>query len=287
MNGNLPRVGARWLRRVAVVAWALASLTIGHAQQPAATSPAAPAAATAQYRLAAGDSIRVFVYQNPDLSLELRLTESGTVSFPLLGTVSLAGLTVTQAEMRIADGLRLGNFVNRPQVSIMVLQVRGNQVSVLGQVGRPGRFPLETGEVRLTDLIATAGGLTPGGADTVVVVGMRNGAPFRAEVDLPGVFAPGKRGDDVILRDGDVVWVDRQAQIYFYGEVQHPGPLRLERNMTLLQALAAAGGVTQRGTEKGLRVHRRVNSGEMRVIEPKLTDTLMPNDVVYVRESLF
>lgn len=255
-----------------------------HAQAPA--QPAANATA-AQYRLAPGDLVRVFVYQNPDLSLELRITETGVVSFPLLGAVSLAGLTVTQAEKRIADGLRDGNFVNRPQVSVLVMQVRGNQVSVLGQVGRPGRFPLETGEVRLTDLLATAGGVAAGGADTVVVVGTRQGAPFRAEVDLPSVFAAGRRSEDVILRDGDVVWVERAAQIYFYGEVQRPGIQRLERGMTLMQALAAAGGITQRGTEKGLRVHRRDENGAVRVIEPKMTDALMPNDVVYIRESIF
>lgn len=260
------------------------------AQQGAAQAQpgAAQAAAVApQYRLSPGDSIRIFVYQNPDLSLELRITESGQISFPLLGTVSLAGLTIPQAEKRIADGLREGNFVNRPQVSVIVLQVRGNQVSVLGQVGKPGRYPLEVGEVRLTDILASAGGVAPGGADSVVVVGTRSGQAYRVEIDLPGVFAPGKRGNDVVLRDGDVIWVDRQPQIYFYGEVQRPGAVRLERNMTLMQALASAGGVSQRGTEKGLRVNRREESGEVRVIEPKMNDLLKPNDVVFVRESLF
>ena len=274
---------ARWalLTGIALSGFAQSAL----AQTPAAQ--AAPSATSAQYRLAAGDSIRVFVYQNPDLSLELRITETGAVSYPLLGAVQMAGLTVNQAEQRIADGLRNGGFVNRPQVSVMVMQVRGNQVSVLGQVGRPGRFPLETGEVRLTDLLATAGGVNQGGGEVIVVVGTRNGAPFRAEVDLPSVFAPGNRSRDVLLQDGDVVWVDRQPQIFFYGEVQRPGALRLERGMTVLQALASAGGLTQRGTEKGLRVHRRVGSGEVRVIEPKMTDALESGDVIYVRESLF
>jgi polysaccharide export outer membrane protein len=282
------QVGVLALCRIVLLGMAVSMLGLAAWAQPAAAPPAAPGTSTvAQYRLAAGDSIRVFVYQNPDLSLEVRLTESGTVSFPLLGTVSLAGLSVTQAEKRIADGLRDGKFVKQPQVSVSVVQVRGNQVSVLGQVGRPGRFPLETGEVRLTDLLAMAGGIAAGGADTVVVVGTRNSAPFRTEIDLPSVFAPGKRGDDVILRDGDVIWVERQPVIYLYGEVQRPGTLRLERSMTVLQALAAAGGVSQRGTEKGMRVHRKDDSGEVRVIEPKMTDFLKPNDVVFVRESLF
>ncbi len=257
------------------------------AQIPAQAQATTSTAATAQYRLAPGDAIRVFVYQNPDLSLELRLTESGTVSYPLLGSINLAGLTVNQAETRISDGLRDGKFVNRPQVTVTMMQVRGNQVSVLGQVNRPGRYPLETGEVRLTDLIATAGGITLVGAEAVTVVGTRNGAAYRTVIDLPGVFAAGQRGNDIILRDGDVLWVDRQPQIYLYGEVQKPGPQRLERAMTVMQALATAGGLNQRGTEKGLRIHRKDPRGEVRILEPKMTDPVLPDDVVFVRESLF
>ncbi len=246
-----------------------------------------PAAANAQYRLAAGDTIRISVYQSADLTLETRLTEAGTISYPLLGSVALAGLTVSEAEKKIADGLRNGNFVKQPQVSVAVQQVRGNQVSVLGQVGRPGRYPLETGNVQLTDMIATAGGVVPGGADQVVVVGTRNGQPYRAEIDLPSVFGAGRRANDLTLQNGDVVWVERAPQIYMYGEVQKPGALRLERGMTVMQALAASGGLTQRGTERGLRVHRRDAEGKVRIIEPAMTDKLQPEDIIYIRESVF
>jgi polysaccharide export outer membrane protein len=249
---------------------------------------AAVAAGNAQYRLAAGDAIRISVYQSADLTLETRLTEAGTISYPLLGSVALAGLTVTEAEKRIADGLRSGNFVKQPQVSIAVQQVRGNQVSVLGQVGRPGRYPLETGNVQLTDMIATAGGILVGtGADQIVVVGTRNGQPYRVEIDLPSVFGPNRRANDLVLQNGDVVWVDRAPMIYLYGEVQKPGALRLERAMTLMQALASAGGLTQRGTERGVRVHRRDAQGQVRVIEPAMTDKLQADDIVYIRESVF
>jgi polysaccharide export outer membrane protein len=245
------------------------------------------AAAGSQYKLAAGDVIRISVYQSADLTLETRLTEAGTISYPLLGSVALAGLTVTEAERRIADGLRNGNFVKQPQVSIAVQQVRGNQVSVLGQVARPGRYPLETGNVQLTDMIATAGGVIPNGADQIVVVGTRSGQPYRVEVDLPSVFGPGRRSNDISLQNGDVVWVDRAPTVYMYGEVQRPGSMRLERGMTVMQALATAGGLTQRGTERGLRVHRRDAQGQVRVIEPAMTDKLQADDIVYVRESVF
>jgi polysaccharide export outer membrane protein len=253
-----------------------------------AQSPAsAQAVAAAQYRLALGDTIRITVFQVPDLSLEARITEAGVISYPLLGSVNLAGLTVAEAEQRIAKGLRDGNFVRQPQVSITLIQARGNQVSVLGHVGRPGRYPLETGEVRLTDMLATAGGVAQGGSDLIVVVGVRNNQPYRVEVDLPTVFGPNRRASDIMLHNSDVIWVERAPMIYMYGEVQRPGSMRLERNMTVMQALASAGGLSQRGTLRGLRVSRKDAEGRTREIEPQMTDTLRPDDVVFVRESVF
>ena len=247
----------------------------------------ATAVAATDYRLGSGDVVRINVYQNPDLTLETRLTEAGIVSYPLLGAIRLGGLSVTAAEKLIADGLRSGNFVKQPQVTLVVMQVRGNQASVLGQVNRPGRYPIEVTDMRLSDLLATAGGAAQGGADTVVVTGTRNGQAYRLEVDLPTLFAPGGSNQDIVILNGDVVWVDRQPLVYIYGEVQRPGPMRLERGMTLMQSLATGGGLTQRGTEKGIRVHRRAADGKVQVVTPALDDKMLDGDVVYVRESLF
>lgn len=255
----------------------------------AAATPASAAAASAprEYRLGAGDVLRIVVFQNADLTLETRLTEGGVVSYPLLGSLRLGGLTIPAAEQLIADGLRNGNFVKQPQVTIVLLQVRGNQASVLGQVNRPGRYPIEVTDMRLTDLLATAGGTAPGGADVVVLIGTRDGQPYRVEVDLPLLFAPGGRDKDVIILNGDTVWVDRQPIVYIYGEVQRPGPMRLERDMTLLQALATGGGLTPRGTQKGMRVHRKGADGAVQELEATMSDKLREGDVVFVRESLF
>ena len=172
-------------------------------------------------------------------------------------------------------------------MSVLVVQVRGNQVSVLGHIGRPGRYPIEAGELRLTELLAHAGGIAATGADVVVIVGTRNGQPMRLEVDVPGSFASGGRGNDIVLQNGDTVWVDRAPTVYIYGEVQRPGALRLERGMTLMQALATGGGPTQRGTEKGIRVHRRAADGRVQVLTPGMDDRMQDGDVVYVRESVF
>ncbi len=253
----------------------------------AQTSAAAPATATAEYRLGSGDVLRISVYQNPDLTLETRVSEAGVLSFPLLGTIKIGGLSVTQAEKLIADGLRNGNFVKQPQVTIVVVQVKGNQASVLGQVNRPGRFPIEVADMRLTDLLANAGGVASSGAEIVILSGTRNGQAFRTEIDLPALFAPGGRSQDILVQNGDVLWVDRAPMVYIYGEVQRPGAMRLERGMTLMQSLATGGGLTQRGTEKGIRVHRKGADGKVQILQAAMDEALKDGDVVYVRESLF
>lgn len=275
----------RLLLTLAALALLLIAATVG--APPAQAQAAAGMPAAAEYRLAAGDVIRVTVYQNPDLTLETRITEAGLVSYPLLGSVRLGGLGVTAAERLVADGLRQGNFVKQPQVTIAVLQVRGHQASVLGQVNRPGRFALEQPDLRLTDLLAMAGGVAASGAEVVVLSGQRNGQPWRQEVDLPALFAPGGRAQDLPVQNGDVLWVDRQPLAYIYGEVQRPGPMRLERGLTVMQALATGGGLTQRGTEKGIRVHRKGPDGKVQVLQPSMDDKVQEGDVVYVRESLF
>lgn len=275
----------RLLLTLTALALLLTAATVG--VSPAQAQAAAGTPAAAEYRLAAGDVIRVTVYQNPDLTLETRITEAGLVSYPLLGSVRLGGLGVTAAERLVADGLRQGNFVKQPQVTIAVLQVRGHQASVLGQVNRPGRFALEQPDLRLTDLLAMAGGVAASGAEVVVLSGQRNGQPWRQEVDLHALFAPGGRAQDLPVQNGDVLWVDRQPLAYIYGEVQRPGPMRLERGLTVMQALATGGGLTQRGTEKGIRVHRKGPDGKVQVLQPSMDDKVQEGDVVYVRESLF
>ncbi|NVO05791.1 MAG: polysaccharide biosynthesis/export family protein, partial [Rhodoferax sp.] len=104
----------------------------------------APTAARADYALGAGDAIRVQVFQNPDLSMETRLSENGVITYPLIGAVDLNGLSVAAAEAKITSALQSGGFLQKPQITITLVQVRNNQVSVLGQVAKPGRFPLET-----------------------------------------------------------------------------------------------------------------------------------------------
>ena len=250
--------------------------------------PTIACAQTAQpdYQLGAGDAIHIQVFQNPDLTIDTRVSENGTITYPLIGELTIGALPIAAAEKKIADALEKGGFLQKPQVNITLVQVRGNQVSVLGQVGRPGRFPLETANTRLTDMLALAGGAVPGGDDVAIINGSRNGQPFHKLVDIPSIFLQGNVTDDIVLQGGDVVYVHRAPVFYIYGEAQRSGSYRVERGMTVMQAMAQGGGPTQRGSEKRLRLHRKVN-GQMQETEPKLTDSVQADDVIYIRESLF
>lgn len=237
--------------------------------------------------LGPGDIVRVIVFQSPELSVEARVSESGQINFPLIGAVTIGGLSTSAAERRIETMLRDGGFVIKPQVSIQTVRIISSQISILGQVGKPGRYPIETVDSKVSEMIAAAGGVAPGGADVVTLVGTRNGAQVKLDIDLPAILQAGRSELDVPVQNGDIIYVDRAPTLYIYGEVQRPGQLRLERGMTLMQALAAAGGLTPRGTERGIRVNRRDAAGQVRVLELKLADHVERDDVVYVRESIF
>ena len=241
----------------------------------------------AEHLLGPGDVIRIAVYQNPDLSLETRISDLGEITFPLVGTINLAGRSTTSAQNEIARLLREGNFVNNPQVNVALMQVRSAQVSILGQVARPGRYPIEATSTKVSEMIAAAGGITPEGGNIVTLTGTRNGQPVKIDVDLPSVLQGGRADLDALVANGDTLFVDRGPVFFIYGEVQRPGQFRLERGTTLMQALAQGGGLTQRGTERGMRVHRKDASGNVRVLQLNLTDLVERDDVIYVRESLF
>jgi len=237
--------------------------------------------------LGEGDSIRITVFQNPDLTTETRISERGTITFPLIGEIALGGLTPAGAEARIARQLIEGKFVLKPQVNLNVIRVRSRQVSVLGQVAHPGRYPLDDTSSSLTDLLALAGGIGPTGDDNVIVMVTRNGKTAKLEINVPTMYRTGDLSQNIQLQGGDAIFVQRAPVFYIYGEVQRAGAYRLEPAMTVMQALSVGGGVTPRGTDSGLKIRRKAGDGNFRTIGAQLTDRVEPDDVIYVRESLF
>lgn len=278
----------RWIGLLVMATWvALAAAQVGAAGAPSGAGGGGNVPAGADYKLGAGDQIRVQVYQNPDLTVETRVSEQGTINYPLIGAIELGGTTIGEAEKKIASALRSGNFLKQPQVNIVLLQVRGNQVAVLGQVQKPGRFPLETTNTRVSDLLAAAGGVTPMGDDTLIVTGTRNAQPFRKVIDIPGLFLNSRGQDDILVQGGDTIFVNKAPVYYIYGEAQRPGPYRIERGMTVQQAVAQGGGPTARGSLNRLRLTRVGPDGRQVETDARLSDPVLPNDVIFVRESLF
>jgi len=116
---------------------------------------------------------------------------------------------------------------------------------------------------------------------------VRDGKPFHREVDMVGMFLEKKLQDDLVVAGGDVIYVHRQPMFYIYGEVQRPGSYRIERGMTVRQALSQGGGLTPRGTERNLSVYRRGADGVVGSTAVEMNGPVQPDDVLHVRESLF
>jgi polysaccharide biosynthesis/export protein len=248
---------------------------------------ATPAFADQQYLLVPGDVIHINVFKNPDLSIDARVSDSGTISYPLVGSVPVRGISLGAAEAKIAQMLKDGGFVLNPQVNILVTQGYGNLVSVIGEVNTAGRYSIEAAGGHLSGMLAAAGGISQTGGDTVTVTGARNGKPFRRDVDIVKIFSSGNPADDIEIDGRDTLYVGRAPVFYIYGQVQKPGQVRLERGMTVMQALASGGGVTGKGTSRGIVRHRRDASGKVKEESVALDDDVVDQDVIYVKESLF
>lgn len=235
---------------------------------------AAPGLAQTE-KLGVGDTVKITVHQQPDLTTDARISERGMVAMPLIGEIKLAGLSQVQAANAIAEGLKKGQFLKNPQVTVAIATVRSRQVSVLGAVARPGRYALDDTSSKLADVIAAAGGITPTGADTVTVI--RDGKEQKVAI----------LGKPFDLKGGETIQVERAAVFYIYGEVTRSGAYRIEPNMTVMQAIAAGGGMTPRGSDRRLKMRRADAKGKVVETDAKLTDTVKADDVIFVKEALF
>jgi polysaccharide export outer membrane protein len=225
--------------------------------------------------LGVGDAVQVSVFQHADLATSARITERGTITMPLIGEVKLAGLSTTEAGTHIAHALKSGQFLKNPQVSVAVTTVRSRQVNVLGMVLRAGRYPLDDTSSNLSDVIAAAGGIAPGGSEIVTLV--RNGQAQKVDL-MTKAFE---------LKNGDTIQVERAPVFYIYGEVLRAGAYRIEPNMTVMQAIAAGGGITPRGSESRLILRRPAADGKFVENYVGLLEPVKTDDVIYVREALF
>ncbi len=238
-------------------------------------------------QLGPGDSISMHVYGQPDMDATQYVADDGTIRVALAGAVAVGGLSPTQASERVEHVLKNGRYLIDPHVTITLAQSRSQRISVLGEVRAPGRYTIES-NTSVFDVLALAGGGTENGAETVYVLRPGpNGAVTRYAVNLQTLAGGEGAAAAPALRAGDSLYVPRAERFYIYGEVQQPNMYRLEPGMTVVQAIARAGGVTTRGSEKRVEIRRRDANGAAVVTRAIPADQVNADDVIRVKERLF
>jgi polysaccharide export outer membrane protein len=250
-------------------------------------NPVPSKATAADYSIGANDLLRITVFGYDDMKTETRVSADGRITFPLIGEVSVAGKSTSEVEQKLASLLVRGDFIADPQVSVMVLEFKSQQVTVLGQVNKPGRYALDSAST-LADLIAMAGGVNPAGDDRVILT-RRNelGETTVQEVDLRKILESLEKAEQIKMRQGDIVYVRKVPVFYIYGEVTKAGAYTLEPALSVAQALSLGGGLTPRGSRSGIVITRTDKKGKAEEIDAEMTDAVQKGDVIFVGERWF
>jgi polysaccharide export outer membrane protein len=269
----------------AFAALALASQSVIAAE---AVGAIAPIARPPILQIGPGDEVKIEVFGNPDLTTTINVSEDGSVRVPLAGAVVVGGQSLAEAARRIESALKTGQFLVNPQVTVAVIQSLSQRVSVLGEVSKPGRYPIQSDSTVL-DLIALAGGITEKGSELVYILRAdASGKVLRLPVNLRHIAETQDASSAVIstLRGGDSILVPK-GTFFITGQVVQPGEYRIEGDMILFEALARAGGVTSLGSASRIEIRRR--GPQDRIVKVKITRNLRiePGDVIFVKERLF
>lgn len=242
-----------------------------------------------------GDTLQIVVFGQPDLSATITVSVAGDIVVPVVGLIAVAGTSPSAIAGRIAAGLRSKNYLQDPQVSVEVLQVRSQMTSILGEVMRPGRYPLE-GRLSLLELLAMAGGLKETADDTAVLL-RKSTSPYavepgasqsRLELYVGGRQALSREVQDVPLMAGDVVYIGPAKRFFIYGEVARAGAYPMEEGLTIMRAVSLGGGLSQRASERRITIVRKVpGTQNEEKLKASLTDPVMPGDVIHVDERFF
>ena len=273
----------------------LSHAAVGTANQgaiPAVRDPLKTASAgndgSSTTRLGAGDLVEVGVYNVPELTSKARIGNSGDVYLPLIDYVHLADLTVEEAQSLIEKRLSDGGFVRSPHVTIFLDESASQGVTIIGEVQKPGIYPA-LGERKLYDLISAAGGFSPSAGRKVSIIRQRS-AEGPITVNLPRNLADDLQ-DNLEIMPGDTITVPRAPIIYVVGDVGRPAGLLVDNgSLTVLQALALAGGTNHTAKMGGVRIIRKGPTGMTetkiqlkKMLEAKAPDiTLQADDILFV-----
>ncbi len=247
-----------------------------------------------EYVVGPDDVIDIQVWGNDDMRRIVEISRDGTFTFPFIDKVSAAGLSIAELESLITHKLSDGYFTN-PQVTITVSKYRSQRVIVLGEVNRPGSYPVK-GKTHILEIISEAGGLTDKAGRTITVTrsdrprgdasdGESRRVDTSISIELDQLV---RRNDDAqfFVHNGDSIYVAQARRIFVTGEVNRPGEYRWERGLTVNQAISLAGGATKRGAPERTKITRTEKGAEIR-IKPKLSDAVVPDDIIEVPQSYF
>ena len=240
------------------------------------------------FKLGPGDLIEVSVYNVPELTTKARIGNSGDVYLPLIDYVHVGGLTVEEAQGLIQKRLEDGGFVRSSHVTIFLDESASQGVTIIGEVAKPGLYPA-LGQRKLYDMISAAGGFTTSAGRKVSIIRQHSEAgPIT--VNLPRNLADDLQ-DNVEILPGDTITVPRAPIIYVVGDVGRPAGLLVDNGtLTVLQALALAGGANHTAKLGGVRIIRKGPEGMTetkvplkKMLEAKAPDvTLQADDILFV-----
>jgi polysaccharide export outer membrane protein len=227
------------------------------------------------------------VFDEPDMDGNVYVADDGTVHLPLVGAIPVAGLSPDQVSRKIERALRDGSFLVNPHVVVTLAQSVSQLVSVLGEVQKPGQYPVSA-RTTIFQLLAEAGGTTPNSSDVVYLIHPdANGKENRVSVNLRGYTDQASTIPIQMLKGGDSLFVPRAEQFYIYGEVTQPNEYRLEPGMTVIQAISRAGGLSVRGSDRRVDIKRTDKDGHQVVFRAKQSDVVQAGDVIHVKQSIF
>jgi polysaccharide export outer membrane protein len=256
-------------------------------QTVATLAAASPLAASSDYRVGPQDVLSITVYGESQLSGKIRVDADGTFPFQYLNRVKAEGLTTVEIEAALKTALADG-YLRNPQISVEVAEYRSQSVFVTGEVRLPNKYSLQ-GNLNLMDVLTLAGSVTPNAGNWVLVTHARQGAaqaPAAVEntsadlrINLRDVQTG--KAQNIRLQDGDTIFVPKADRVWVVGHVRNAGGIVYEEGMTVFQAVAAAGGITEKGSNR-FSIRRLVN-GQMKETDAKAEDVLQPGDQVNVR----
>ncbi|MDA8077611.1 MAG: SLBB domain-containing protein [Nitrospiraceae bacterium] len=240
------------------------------------------------YIIGEGDLLRITVYDHPDLGTVARISGDGAILFPLIGSVKVAGLTLSQAAKKIASELAEGYIVS-PQVTMFIEEYRSQKVMVMGQVNRPGLYELK-GFTTFIEVLSKAGDLNKDAGDKAVIK-RRGEGPDRPEkvitINLRRLVEMGDTSQDVPIFDGDSIYISKAGVYFVSGEVKKPDSYKYEEGLTVLKAVTTAGGFSDKASTGRVKIIRKVKGKEEVLEKVSLDEIVFPDDIIVVPESFF